>query len=126
VSFAVSYNTLPAAEKAQCIPFSPLPARDRGRGEGAWCTADCCKEGAFQITEGSIAHWLEQERIDRARDIAQEIARIQADLLSCTGLIFLAARGLESSWGADTFRAFWGRFEVAFTRAVEARAKAEA
>jgi hypothetical protein len=90
----------------------------------SWCTADCCKERAFRFTEDSIARWLGFERIDRAREIVEEIAKVKADVQRTTGRIFMAARGLESDWVADDFKAFWGRLERAFTLAVESREKA--
>jgi hypothetical protein len=90
------------------------------------CTADCCKEKAFRITEASIARWLGHERIDRTREMAEEIRRIHVDVQEVEGWVLFEARGLESEWGADAFRAFWGRLKSAFTRAVETDARTSA
>ena len=91
-----------------------------------WCSADCCKGDAFGISEAPISRWLEGERIDRAREIAEEIAKIEGDLQQAEGRIVLAARGLESDWDKTAFRAFWERFAVAFTSAVSVRNSANA
>jgi hypothetical protein len=86
-----------------------------------WCNPDCCKGEAFQITAGSIARWLEGERIDRSGELAEEIGCIKAGLPRSEGQIFLAARGMESGWSVGDFRAFWGCLEAAFALAVGAR-----
>ena len=86
-----------------------------------FCTPDCCKERAFEITEGTIARWLEGERIDRTRELAEEIGRIARDLRRCEGRIFLTARDLESGWDLDDFRAFWEHLETTFASAILAR-----
>ena len=87
-----------------------------------WCRADCCKERAFTITEVSIARWLRLERIDRSREVAEEIRQIGACLPRSHGWVFLAVRGVESDWRADDFRAFWCRLEAAFRSGVDAQA----
>jgi hypothetical protein len=89
------------------------------------CSPDCCKGHAFQITAGSIARWLEWERIDRSREIGEEIGSIKAGLQWAEGQVFLAARGLESGWSMGEFQAFWGCLEAAFKLAVEARERGD-
>ncbi len=87
------------------------------------CTADCCKEQAFMLTEDSISSWLGPERIDRNREVSEEIGKIKADLHKATGRVLLAARGLESYWRAADFRAFWCKLETIFTRSVATRTR---
>jgi hypothetical protein len=86
-----------------------------------WCKADCCKAEAFRFTERILTRWLEFERIDRSREIAAEIARIESELQHGEGQVFLAARGLESTWDLNAFRAFWKHLEEVFNAAVNAR-----
>jgi hypothetical protein len=86
-----------------------------------WCTADCCKARAFSLTESTIGHWLGYERVDRTRELAEEIARLGAELGHARGQVVLSVRGLESTWGVEEFRAFWQDVEVAFSAAVARR-----
>ena len=48
----------------------------------------------------------------------EEIGKITAGLQHATGRVLLVARGLESEWSADDFKAFWQRFEQAFASAI--------
>ncbi len=85
------------------------------------CSADCCKAMAFLINEASIARWLSFERIDRTSEIATEIASVEGDIRGAEGNIVLAARGLESEWSADEFRAFWNHFQATYVKATVTR-----
>jgi len=85
------------------------------------CSADCCKSLAFQLSEGSIARWLNAQRIDRTREIAAEIEGVEAGVRGVVGRVVLAVRGLESEWDVEEFRAFWEQFLAAYTVAVVAR-----
>ena len=90
-----------------------------------FCSVDCCKEHAFQLTEGSIGRWLDFERTDRTREIAAEIKEVASASRHVSGRIIMAVRGLESVWNAEQFREFWGRFQGAYTLAVESRQQSD-
>jgi len=100
------------------------PLRRLLRDHQIFCAAHCCKEQAFGLTEGSITRWLDFERADRSREIAAEIDRVASDVQCAAGRIWLDSPGLESGWGADEFRAFWGRLQTTYARAVEAHERA--
>ena len=91
-----------------------------------WCSADCCKGRAFSVSAAAVGRWLDGERIDRAREMAEEIARVGAGLSEAEERVALAARGLESGWAGAEFRAFWERFAQAFAAVVAARRGADA
>ena len=61
-----------------------------------FCSADCCKAWAFQVSGGSMSRWLTSERIDRTHEIAAEIEGIKVNIGDVEGSIFLATPGLES------------------------------
>lgn len=83
-----------------------------------WCSADCCKADAFRISEAAIRRWLEGERIDRAQDLTEEIAKIEDGLREAEGPVTLAVRDLASDWNLAAFQAFWEKFAAAFAAAV--------
>jgi len=89
-----------------------------------WCSADCCKANAFELTESAVTRWLRLEHLDRSQEVAEEIGRVRSELQQAVGQIFLAARDLESTWDTEAFKAFWGRLEAAVNSAVEARERA--
>lgn len=91
-----------------------------------WCTADCCKDGAFAISAAAICRWLDGERIDRTQQLLDEVAGVQSSLQAAGERITLDARGLESDWRGDVFREFWDRFAVALASAIADRNVAEA
>ena len=82
-----------------------------------FCSVDCCRVDAFEISEGSIERWLDLERIDRTSEIAAEIGRIKAELGQSEGEVMLTARGLESTWCVEEFQTFWDQLESAFSSA---------
>lgn len=82
-----------------------------------WCSADCCKDKAFTVSAAAISRWLNGERVDRTQQLVEEVARVQADLQRTGDQVVLDARGLESDWPGDEFRAFWDRFAVALASA---------
>lgn len=81
------------------------------------CTADCCKENAFDLSKRSIEEWLAYERIDRSKAIGEEMATIADLLRKATGRLVLDVRDLRSDWKADRLLAFWqvllGNFALA-------------
>jgi hypothetical protein len=83
-----------------------------------FCSVDCCRADAFEISEGIIARWLDLDRVDRTGEIAAEIEQIKGVLDQSEGEIILAARGLESTWPNEEFQTFWDRLESAFSSAL--------
>lgn len=86
-----------------------------------FCSADCCRDWAFEITEASMSRWLESERADNSGEIAAEIDRVARDAQTAPGRVYLAVPGLESEWDAEQFRAFWEHLRATFWSAAEAR-----
>jgi hypothetical protein len=91
-----------------------------------WCSADCCKGRAFGVSAAAVGRWLDGERIDRTRALAEEIVSVEGGLSEAGRRVALDARGLGSEWEAAEFRAFWERFALAFASAVAARRVADA
>lgn len=91
-----------------------------------WCSADCCQDQAFDVSANAVGRWLDGERIDRTRELYEEVATIENDLPEEDGDVVLDARGLASGWKVTDFRSFWRRFKVAFASAVAARSPADA
>jgi hypothetical protein len=83
-----------------------------------WCSVDCCKDRAFQLSPTTIRQWLDGERVDRTCELNTEIAQIEKDLDRCNGGVVLTARGMESNWEGPAFRAFWRLFAEAFAGAI--------
>ena len=82
-----------------------------------YCSVNCCRADAFEISEGIIGRWLDLERVDRTGMIVAEIERIKLALDRSVGEVVLTARGLESTWPVEEFLKFWDRFESAFSSA---------
>ena len=110
------------------IPVSPTLRRLLMHCETE-CMADCCGARAFDITAQRISLWLQAERIDRGRELAEEIRSIRKSLDPEAGKVLLDSRDLRSEWYAQDFGhhlgfiPFWTRFEEAFTSSYEEHAK---
>ncbi|MDB5350680.1 MAG: hypothetical protein JWN86_1927 [Planctomycetota bacterium] len=107
------------------VTLSP-PLRRLLHDHQIFCSADCCRERAFEITEGSISRWLDSERTDRTAELAAEIHRVASDVQGASGCVYLAVPGLKSEWGGDQFRTFWGHLRSTYSLAAEARQRARA
>jgi hypothetical protein len=90
------------------------------------CRADCCKERAFGISAAAVDRWLAGERINRTRELAEEVGRVGRDLPEVEERVTLTVRGLESNWDVAEFQAFWEQFAAAFASAIVARGVADA
>src|SRR5688572_333026 len=83
------------------------------------CTADCCRDRAFDISARTITSWLETERIDRTPQLIREIKDIAGNLDPMVEMLFLEARDLHSEWRSADFATFWARFEKSFANSLK-------
>ena len=74
------------------------------------CSADCCKDSAFEINERTLRTWFDSERIDRSHQILDELSDLIKFLQGRTEDIFIDARDLESTWKPKSLLTLFSKF----------------
>lgn len=82
-----------------------------------YCTADCCKENAFDMTPNTIRVWQDWEPFDRIGDIANELNELRNQNYNEFKEIHIVARGLESQWQPHEIQNFFQELYEQFVKA---------